>query len=97
MLGERLSAEQAAQWGVAWACVEDEQLRAHALSMAHRLAGLPAHAAREIRAAYDSAASQPLVGQLRYEAQRQRELIDRPEFAEGVRAFLEKREPSFQK
>ena len=30
-----------------------------------------------------------------HEASRQRELIDRPEFKEGVRAFLEKREPKF--
>ena len=97
MLGERLSAEQAAQWGVVWACVEDAELRAQAVSLAHRLARLPAHAVREIRAAYDSAAVQPLVGQLSYEARRQRELLDRPEFAEGVRAFLEKREPNFYK
>ncbi|MDR1968622.1 MAG: enoyl-CoA hydratase/isomerase family protein [Burkholderiaceae bacterium] len=97
LLGERLSAEQAAQWGLVWACVDDAQLRAQAVSVAARLARLPAHGAREIRAAYDSAASQPLLGQLHYEAERQRVLIDRPEFAEGVRAFMEKREPNFYK
>lgn len=95
LLGERLPAEQAAQWGLVWACVDDAELGAQALAMAHRLARLPAHAAREIRAASESAAQQPLSAQLRYEAQRQRELLDRPEFAEGVRAFLEKREPDF--
>lgn len=96
MLGERLSAEQAAQWGVVWSCVDDAELRTQALSVAHRLARLPVHAAKEIRAAYDSAASQPLAGQLRYEAERQRDLLDRPEFAEGVKAFMEKREPVFR-
>lgn len=95
LLGERLSAEQAAQWGLIWACVDDASVRQEALALAHRLARLPAHAAREIRSAYESAGSLPLDAQMRYEAERQRELIDRPEFAEGVRAFLEKREPEF--
>lgn len=95
LLGERLPAIQAAQWGLVWACVEDAELRAHAIALAQRLAKLPAHAAREIRAVYESAATQPLAAQLAYEAQRQRELIDGPDFAEGVRAFLEKREPVF--
>ena len=95
MLGERLSAEQAAQWGLVWNCVDDAELRVQAVSLAQRLASLPAHAAKEIRAAYDSAASQSLVGQMRYEAERQRDLLDRPEFSEGVRAFMEKREPNF--
>jgi len=97
LLGERLSGEQAAQWGLVWACVDDAELRAQAVSVAQRLARLPAHAAREIRAVYESAAGQPLVAQMHHEAQRQRELLDRPEFAEGVRAFLEKREPVFRK
>jgi 2-(1,2-epoxy-1,2-dihydrophenyl)acetyl-CoA isomerase len=95
LLGERLSGEQAAQWGLAWACVEDAALLEQALATAQRLARLPAHAAREIRTAYDNAAQHSLIEQMRYEASRQRELIDRPEFREGVQAFLGKREPVF--
>lgn len=95
LLGERISGEQAAQWGLVWACVDDEQLQTQALATAQRLATLPAHAATEIRHVYDQAAQQDLSAQLRLEANRQRELIDRPEFREGVRAFLEKREPKF--
>ncbi|MGO4391228.1 enoyl-CoA hydratase-related protein [Variovorax sp. M-6] len=96
LLGERLSGEQAAQWGLVWSCVDDAELRTQAVAVAQRLARLPAHAAREIRAVHESAASQSLVGQMRYEAERQRELIDRPEFAEGVAAFMEKRDPVFR-
>jgi len=96
MMGERLSAEQAAQWGLVWACVDDAEMRTQAVSVAKRLGRLPAHAAKEIRAAFESASRKPLVGQLRYEAQRQRELLDRPQFAEGVKAFIEKREPVFR-
>lgn len=95
LLGERLSGEQAAQWGLAWACVDDTDLGEQALALAQRLARLPAHAAREIRSVYEHAASHSLNEQMRHEAERQRELIDRPEFAEGVQAFLAKREPVF--
>ena len=97
LLGDRLSAEQAAQWGLIWSCVEDAVLRQEALAIAQRLARLPVHAAREIRDAYESAGRVPLEEQMRYETQRQRELIDRPEFGEGVKAFLEKRDPVFKR
>jgi len=95
LLGERIGAEQAAQWGLVWASVPDDQLQGQALAMAQRLAALPSHAAPAIRQVFDSAARQDLGTQLRHEADRQCELIDRPEFHEGVRAFLEKREPDF--
>lgn len=95
LLGERVSGEQAAQWGLAWACVDDAALGEQALALAQRLARLPAHAAREIRSVYEHAAHHSLNEQMRHEAERQRELIDRPEFAEGVQAFLAKREPAF--
>jgi 2-(1,2-epoxy-1,2-dihydrophenyl)acetyl-CoA isomerase len=95
LLGDRLPAEQAAQWGLVWQCIDDADLPAQALAIAQRLAALPAHAAQEIRSVYELAGRQTLVEQMRSEAERQRELIDRPTFAEGVQAFLGKREPVF--
>ena len=96
LLGERLSAEQAVQWGMAWAFSEDAQLAREALRIAARLAALPAGAALELRRALDASERNELPAQLEYERGRQRELIDREEFAEGVRAFMEKRDPVFQ-
>lgn len=96
LLGDRLPAEQAAAWGLIWAAVDDADLQRQALDTARRLAKLPSHATRETRAVYEEAASNTLEGQLEYERGRQRELIDLPTFAEGVRAFLEKREPDFR-
>lgn len=95
LLADKLGAEQAVQWGLAWSCVDDDRLMDEAMSIARRLALLPAHAALETRRAFDAAALNTLPQQLHYEAERQRELLDRPEFAEGVRAFLEKRTPRF--
>ena len=95
LLGDKLSAEQAAAWGLVWQCVDDAALMSEALLIAHRLCTLPAHAALETRRAFDAAAGNSLAQQLHYEAERQRELIDKPEFSEGVRAFLDKRPPNF--
>ncbi len=94
--GNRLSAERAERWGLVWACVDDAALLVEALTVARRLAAQPAHAVLEVRHALDAADRCSLAEQLDYEAERQRELIDRPEFAEGVRAFIEKREPDFK-
>ncbi len=95
LLGDRLPAEKAAAWGLVWDCVDDADLMPQALATARKLATLPAHAALETRRAYDAAATNSLADQLAYEAERQRVLIDRPEFAEGVAAFLAKRPPNF--
>ncbi len=95
LLGDRLSAEQAAQWGVVWACVDDAALDAESMAVARRLAALPAHGVVEARAAFDHSERSSLAEQLHYESSRQRELLDRPTFSEGVQAFLQKREPRF--
>lgn len=95
LLGDRLPAEQAAEWGLIWACVDDDALRDESMKLARRLATLPSHAALEARRAVEAALVNPLPAQLVYEAARQRELIDRDTFAEGVRAFNERRDPVF--
>jgi len=97
LLGDRLPAEQAEQWGLIWASVDDARLRTEAVALARRLARLPAHGAIETRNAYATAARNALQEQLNYETQRQRELIGRPEFSEGVAAFGERREPVFRR
>jgi 2-(1,2-epoxy-1,2-dihydrophenyl)acetyl-CoA isomerase len=97
LLGERLPAEQACAWGLIWSCVDDVLLQQEAFSVAQRLARAPAHAALEARQALAAADGNDLAAQLAYEVQRQRELLDRPEFAEGVRAFFDKREPDFMR
>lgn len=95
LMGERIYGPEAVDQGLIWKCVADDQLQTEVLAVARRLASGPNHAAPELRAAFDRADTATLARQLAYEADRQQELIDSPTFQEGVRAFLEKREPNF--
>lgn len=95
LLDERLPAERARDWGLVWEVIADEALHEQSLAIASRLAKLPAHAAEEVRNIYEQAARQGLVEQIDSEFQRQRDLLDRPTFRQGVAAFLAKREPVF--
>ncbi|AMM25000.1 enoyl-CoA hydratase-related protein [Variovorax sp. PAMC 28711] len=95
LLDERVSAEKAAQWGLIWDCVDDNALLPEALKLAQRLAKLPAHAVQEARNAFAASERHTLDEQLHHESERQRELIDKPSFGEGVAAFLQKRPPVF--
>jgi 2-(1,2-epoxy-1,2-dihydrophenyl)acetyl-CoA isomerase len=96
LLGDRLPAEQAAEWGLIWACVDDDALLDEAHSLASRLMKGPMHAALETREIFEAADTNDLSEQLEYEASRQEILAETPDLQEGVRAFLEKREPNFK-
>lgn len=95
LLGERLSAQQAADWGLIWACVDDARLHDEAWALAQRLASLPAHAITEARAIFAASEGNSLEQQLALECERQAELLDGESFAEGVRAFQQRRKPRF--
>lgn len=95
LLGERLYGDDAVREGLIWKCVADENLQTEAAAVAHRLATGPSHAAPVLREAFDRADNATLAEQLAYEAERQQGLIDSPTFQEGVKAFLEKRNPKF--
>ncbi|NDZ18905.1 enoyl-CoA hydratase [Variovorax sp. WS11] len=96
LTGNKLSAETAVQWGLIWACVDDADLQEQALQLAAQLAALPAGAITEARQLFAAAESNTFEDQLALERSRQMELIDRPNFAEGVAAFTARRKPAFK-
>jgi 2-(1,2-epoxy-1,2-dihydrophenyl)acetyl-CoA isomerase len=96
MLGDRLPADKAADWGLIWACVDDDKLAAEARALALRLAKGPQRAYRELKRVLDEAPLNTLDEQLENERRTQRLLGDTEDFREGVVAFLTKREPNFK-
>jgi 2-(1,2-epoxy-1,2-dihydrophenyl)acetyl-CoA isomerase len=95
MLGDRVSAEEAASWGLIWRAVDDAALAAEAGGVASRLANGPTRAFPSIRRVMDAAIDNTFSAHLDVERDRQRVLCDSADTAEGVAAFLEKRKPVF--
>jgi 2-(1,2-epoxy-1,2-dihydrophenyl)acetyl-CoA isomerase len=96
MLGEKLPAERAEQWGLIWKCVDDERLDAEVDALALRLAGMPTRALAAIKQSIRHAATATLDAQLDLERDLQTQLGASHDYAEGVDAFLHKRAPRFQ-
>ncbi len=95
MLAERLPARQAADWGLIWSCVADDQFEAETERLAAYLAKAPTRALVRTRQAMQAAPSHTLAQQLSMEAGFMRELGWRQDYAEGVAAFMEKRPARF--
>ena len=94
-LGDKLPAEQAAQWGLIWRCVEDAELAPTVDALAQQLAAAPTRGlARTKQAIYESS-GRTLEAQLDVERDYQRELGYSADYAEGVAAFTQKRPPQF--
>ena len=97
MLGERISADMAERWGMIWRQVPAATLAEEAMAVAGRLAATPPGVCREVRETFHQAQLASLARQMDYERQRQRDLLDKPAFEEGLRAFREKRAPDFHR
>jgi 2-(1,2-epoxy-1,2-dihydrophenyl)acetyl-CoA isomerase len=94
-LGDKLSAERAAEWGLIWRCVEDAEFAEVINALARQLADAPTRGlARTKQAIYESW-GHSLEQQLDVERDYQRELGNSADYAEGVAAFGEKRAPRF--
>jgi len=96
LLGQKLAAEQAAAWGMIWSCVDDAEFEAAVAALAQQLAAAPTRGLAATKAAIRGGWRRSLAEQLDVERDAQRELGRSADYAEGVRAFSEKRTPRFQ-
>ena len=95
MLGDKLSAEQAADWGLIWKCVDDDQLMAEADKLAVHFSTAPTKGLARTKQAIYASGGNSLEQQLDLERASQQELGFGHDYREGVAAFMEKRSPSF--
>lgn len=95
LLGDALTAADAAAWGLIWACVEDAELGGRTEAIAERLAAGPTRAFQRIKAIFNVQPARTLEEQLALEADAQAELGDTVDFTEGMQAFRHKRPPNF--
>ncbi|HHS9508321.1 TPA: 2-(1,2-epoxy-1,2-dihydrophenyl)acetyl-CoA isomerase PaaG [Raoultella planticola] len=95
LLGEKLSAEQAAQWGMIWQLVEDAELADTSRQLARHLATQPTFGLGLIKKALQVSETNGLDAQLDLERDYQRLAGRSDGYREGVSAFLAKRPPQF--
>jgi 2-(1,2-epoxy-1,2-dihydrophenyl)acetyl-CoA isomerase len=96
LTAEPIDAETAASWGLIWKAVDDAALMGEAEALATTLAAGPTLGLGLTKRAIQAAAGQELDAHLDLERDLQREAGRTPDYAEGVTAFLEKRQPSFR-
>lgn len=95
MLGDKLTAEQAAEWGVIWRCVDDNALIHEATTIAERLCEGPADAYALLPGIMDKAFQNNFSAQLDLERDVQARLVQTRDAVEAVTAFREKRPAKF--
>ena len=95
LLGERVSAERALEWGLVNWVHADDRLMPEAEELVAKLAAGPTRSYAGSKRALNNMLYPNLDGQLDLEAEIQHELARSEDFLEGVGAFVEKREAAF--
>ena len=95
LLADKLPAQQAADWGLIWRCVDDQEFKSTIDTLAEQLAAAPTLGLARIKSAIYESGGRTLEEQLFHERDLMRELGKTKDYAEGVAAFIEKRAPRF--
>ncbi len=96
MTGEPVDGRTAAAWGLASLAVPDAEVEPKALEIARRIAALPPIAIAQIKQVLRHGADSPLDAALALERTAFQLLFATHDQKEGMRAFLEKRQPRFE-
>ena len=96
LFAEPIRAQQAADWGMIWEAVSDDDFTTHIARRANHLATGPTHAYSMVKTAMRSSFDNDVYQQLALEAELQGIAGKSDDFIEGVTAFLEKRKPNYK-
>ncbi|MBI1202876.1 MAG: 2-(1,2-epoxy-1,2-dihydrophenyl)acetyl-CoA isomerase [Rhodopseudomonas sp.] len=96
MIAQELKAERAAEWGLIWRCVADDALVYESRRICEHFSIAPTQGIALIKQALNASSTNDLDTQLDLERDLQKQANMLPDYAEGVRAFMEKRKPKFQ-
>lgn len=96
LLGDKLSAETAKEWGMIWDVVDDAELKTKVTELAERLAKQPTFGLSLIKKAIHQSSNNTFDEQVLLERDLQRIAGRSEDYREGVQAFMNKREPNFK-
>ena len=96
MTAEPLTAARAADWGLIWKALPDDDLMGEARALTERLANGPTLGLAQTKRMIQAAATATLDAHLDAEAEAMKLCGESGDYAEGVAAFLQKRAPSFR-
>ncbi|MEN8277025.1 2-(1,2-epoxy-1,2-dihydrophenyl)acetyl-CoA isomerase PaaG [Acinetobacter baumannii] len=96
LLGDKLPAETAKEWGMIWDVVEDAELKTKVTELAERLAKQPTFGLSLIKKAIHQSSNNTFDEQMLLERDLQRIAGRSEDYREGVQAFMDKREPNFK-
>lgn len=96
LLGDKLPAKTAKEWGMIWDVVEDAELKTKVTELAERLAKQPTFGLSLIKKAIHQSSNNTFDEQMLLERDLQRIAGRSEDYREGVQAFMNKREPNFK-
>jgi 2-(1,2-epoxy-1,2-dihydrophenyl)acetyl-CoA isomerase len=96
MLGDKISAEDAEKMGMIYKVIPFENFENDVNQLASKLANMPTKALGMIKELFNKSMTNTLEDQLALESKLQIEAAQSEDYAEGVAAFIEKRQPNFK-